>query len=399
MAANDDTIQPLVFTEQESGGNVPVAADDHVKIEEDVGTYDSGVASVLDNDFDYDGDPMTVAGGTFKGIYGTLILNSDGTFDYALSRSAQRLALGETVQDGFEYIVSDDDGRAAAMLVFHIAGLNDAPTANPDAGATGENKTLLIDVLANDSDIDNKAVLTLTAASAPVGQGTASVLNGKVQFDPGSDFDDLAAGESEVAVVRYTIADEHGASSSSTVTITVSGANDGPVANPDSATTSRDSGVVIDVLANDRDPDNGALLTVTAASVKAGQGSVAIVENEIRFDPGKDFDHLGAGESAVVYLRYTITDEHGASASSTVAISVTGREHREDNVPTDDGETLIGTAGNDKIDALGGDDEVFGGGGDDLLIGGSGSDFLSGEEGHDVLGGGDGDDNLAGGQR
>ena len=276
--------------------------------------------------------------------------------------------------------------------------MNNPPTANPDQAETRENKILLIDVLANDSDPDDKAVLAVTAAWAPFGQGTASILDGKVKFDPGSDFDYLGAGESRIVVVNYRIADEHGASSSSTVTITVAGSNDGPIAKADSATTSSDSGIVIDVLANDYDPDNGALLTITAASVKPGQGSVSIVENEIRFDPGKDFDHLGLGESAVVYVRYTIKDEHGASSSSTVAVTVTGREHREDNIPSDDGETLIGTKEHDKIDALGGDDSVFGLAGDDLLLGGSGSDFLSGDEGHDVLGGGDGDDNLSGGQ-
>jgi Ca2+-binding RTX toxin-like protein len=279
-----------------------------------------------------------------------------------------------------------------------IISFNEAPTANPDSASTRENKIVLIDVLANDRNGDDKTPLILAAASAPAGQGTASVLDGKVQFDPGKDFDDLAFGESEVVFVDYSVRNELGAWSSSTVTITVAGANDGPVAKADSATTSRDNGIVIDVLANDYDPDNGALLTVTAASLKPGQGSVAIVENEIRFDPGRDFDHLGAGESAVVYFRYTIKDEHGASASSTVAVTVTGREHREDNVPSDGGETLIGTKDHDKIDALGGDDEVFGLAGDDLLLGGTGSDFLSGEEGHDVLGGGDDDDNLSGGQ-
>ena len=307
VAANDGTsgngdgettrFQPMLFTMQESGGSAPVAADDYFEIDEDAGTYRSGVASVLDNDYDFDGDAMTVAGGTFEGTYGSLALNPDGTFVYALSDAAQRLALGETAQDGFEYIVSDDDGSASAMLVFQIAGRNDAPTANPD-----------------------------------------------------------------------------------------------------SATTSRDSGVVIDVLANDYDPDNGALLTLTAASVKAGQGSVSIVENEIRFDPGKDFDHLGAGESAVVVIRYAIKDEHGASAKSAVEVTVTGREHRDGNVPTDEGETLIGTKEQDEIDALGGDDFVYGLAGDDLLLGGRGSDFVSGEEGDDVLGGGDGDDSVSGGQ-
>jgi Ca2+-binding RTX toxin-like protein len=277
-------------------------------------------------------------------------------------------------------------------------GLDFGPTANPDSDSTRENKTVLIDVLANDRAGDGKGPLTITAASAPAGQGAASVIDGKVLFDPGRDFDHLALGDTAIVIVDYAIADESGASAASTVAITVAGANDGPVAKADSATTSRDSGVVIDVLANDYDPDDGALLTVAAASVKPGQGSVAIVENQIRFDPGRDFDHVGAGESALVYLRYTVRDEHGATASSTVAVTVTGREHRDENTPSDDGETLIGTKEHDKIDALGGDDSVFGLNGDDYLLGGAGSDFLSGEEGHDVLAGGEDDDNASGGQ-
>ncbi len=51
------------------------------------------------------------------------------------------------------------------------------------------------------------------------------------------------------------IEDEHGASSSSTVTITVTGTNDGPVANPDTDTTSENAVLLVDVLANDTDVD------------------------------------------------------------------------------------------------------------------------------------------------
>ena len=67
-------------------------------------------------------------------------------------------------------------------------------------------RSSLVDVLANDTDVDNGAVLTVTAASAPAGQGTASVVGNQVQFDPGTDFDYLAAGESADVVVNYTIA-------------------------------------------------------------------------------------------------------------------------------------------------------------------------------------------------
>ncbi len=477
---------------------MPVAGDDYVNITEDTGVYSSGAASVLDNDYDFDGDAMTVTAGIFTGAYGTLTLNSNGTYSYTLSAAAQALALGATAQDSFNYIVTDNDGSATGALTFTIAGLNDAPTANPDTPTTSENAVVLIDVLANDTDVDNGAVLTVTAASAPAGKGVATVVGNQVQFapgtafdhlaqgasevvviaysiadqhgatssstasvtvtgtndapvansdsaaghenqlltidvlandtdvddgaaktvvsasapagkgsasvlgnqvlfSPGTSFDRLAAGETETIVVSYTMQDEHGATSSSTVTITVTGTNDGPVANPDTRTTSESSAVVVDVLANDVDVDHNAVVNVVAASGPAGQGSVTIVENQVRFDPGTDFDHLGTGQTAVVVINYTIEDEFGVQSSSTVTITVQGRDEGSTSTGTEGDDMLIGTPGDDTISALGGDDAVFGLEGADLIDGGAGSDNLNGDEGDDVILGGDGIDQLSGG--
>jgi VCBS repeat-containing protein len=164
----------------------------------------------------------------------------------------------------------------------------------------------------------------VTSASAPAGQGLAGVVANLVQFDPGSDFDHLAEGESAEVVINYAIEDEHGAVANSTLTVTVTGTNDGPVANADTAVTDEDSSVLIDVLANDTDADEGAVLTVTAASAPAGQGTASVETNQVAFDPGTDFDYLGVGETASVEVSYTIEDEHGATSSSTVSITVTG---------------------------------------------------------------------------
>src|SRR5690349_18521365 len=93
-----------------NGGNgvdTIFAGGDHVFINEDTGTYSSGAASVKDNDFDFDGDPLTVTGGTFTGTYGTLTLNANGTYSYTLFASAQTLALGQNVTDSFNYTVTD----------------------------------------------------------------------------------------------------------------------------------------------------------------------------------------------------------------------------------------------------------------------------------------------------
>jgi VCBS repeat-containing protein len=167
-------------------------------------------------------------------------------------------------------------------------------------------------------------VLSLVSASAPSGQGSASVVAGEVQFDPGSDFDHLAEGATANVTVSYTMQDEHGAQSSSTVTITVTGTNDGPVAHADSGSATENQVISVDVLANDTDADDGHVLSLVSASAPSGQGSASVVAGEVQFDPGSDFDHLAEGATASVTVSYTMQDEHGAQSSSTVTITVTG---------------------------------------------------------------------------
>src|SRR5439155_22566732 len=118
--------------------------------------------------------------------------------------------------------------------------------------------------------------------------------------------------------------DEHGAQSSSPVTVIVTGTNDAPVAHADTATTSENAPITIDVLANDTDVDDGHSFSLVTVSAPAGQGSASISSNQLAFNPGSDFDHLAVGESQVVTLTYTMQDEHGAQSSSTVTLTVTG---------------------------------------------------------------------------
>ncbi|WP_260294506.1 retention module-containing protein, partial [Sedimenticola hydrogenitrophicus] len=91
------------------------------------------------------------------------------------------------------------------------------------------------------SDIDAGAVLTFgLVGDAPAG----FVLNsdGSWTFDPSdAAYQSLAVGASQVLVIPYTVTDEHGAMGSSTLTITVMGANDGPVAVDDTVAATEDT--------------------------------------------------------------------------------------------------------------------------------------------------------------
>ena len=319
------SIERLIFADAVidlTQNNAPIAFNDTASTDEDVGTY-SG-SSVLANDFDWEGDAMTATPGTFNGVYGTLTMNADGTYTYTPYASTQSLALGQTVTDTFTYTVSDGSLSDTGTVTITIAGRNDAPTANPDTATTGENSIVLVDVLANDTDVDNGAMLTVTAASAPAGQGSASVVANQVQFDPGTDFDYLDTGETAQVVVSYTITDEHGATSSSTVTITVNGANDAPVANDDTASTTEDAAVTGNVLANDTDVD-GETVTVANPGVYVGAyGTLTLnADGSYTYVPNAAAQGLDDGETAQDVFSYTASDGT-ASDSATLTVTVNG---------------------------------------------------------------------------
>jgi VCBS repeat-containing protein len=179
-------------------------------------------------------------------------------------------------------------------------------------------------VLANDSDVDDGHSFTLLSAAEPSGKGSVSVVANQLVFNPGAGFDHLAAGASETVTLIYTMRDEHGAESASTLSVTITGTNDVPVAVADTAAGTENQTLTIDVLASDSDVDDGHVLTLLSASASAGHGTVSIAGNQLVFNPGTDFDHLAAGATDTVTISYTLDDENGAESASTVTITITG---------------------------------------------------------------------------
>ncbi len=204
--------------------------------------------------------------------------------------------------------------------------VNVAPDAVDDAVATDEDASVTINVLANDTDLDGDN-LNVTSATLPDGVDGTVIVNadGTVSFTPGGGFDALGVGDTQDVVITYTISDGQGGTDTATATVTVTGSNDGPIATADTATTDEDSGVTIDVLANDTDLD-GDNLSVTSATLPDGvDGTVVInADGTVSFTPGGGFDALGAGETQDVAITYTISDGQGGTSTSTATVTVTG---------------------------------------------------------------------------
>ena len=97
---------------------------------------------------------------------------------------------------------------------------------------------MVVNVLANDSDVDGDT-LSITAANSS--NGAVSFAGSNITFTPAQDFNGPA-------LVTYTISDGNGNSDSANLTVDVQADNDAPVAADDSANTNEDNDVIIDVL-------------------------------------------------------------------------------------------------------------------------------------------------------
>ena len=195
------------------------------------------IIDVLANDSDLDGDTLSVSATTAPAS-GSVVINVDDTITYTPNTNFNG-------GDNFTYTVIDGQGGSAIATVnVTVNGTNDDPTAVDDGAVTNEDTAVIIDVLANDSDLDGDT-LSVSATTAPT-SGTVVINAGlTVTYTPDADFNGNDS-------FTYTMSDGQGGSATATVNVTVSAVNDDPTAVDDGAITNEDTPVLIDVLAKPR---------------------------------------------------------------------------------------------------------------------------------------------------
>ncbi|MDP2808944.1 MAG: Ig-like domain-containing protein, partial [Rhodocyclaceae bacterium] len=290
---------------------------------------------------------LTTLNGAAVGSYGTISLGTDGSYTYTLNNAnplVQQLAPTDTLTETYSYTLTDKDGDTSTEnLTITITGTNDAPVAVADTNTTAENVTLTVaaasGVLSNDTDPDSSDTHTVSAvngvpanvASNVTGSngGTFAIAaNGGYSFNPGAAFDDLAVGETRTTSVDYTNTDNNGLSASTTLTITVTGTNDAPVANPVSATGTEDPATPIAVTLTGTDvdgtvstftistlPPTGRLYYDAAMTLMVGLGDIVTATGNALTLYYQPF----AGWNGVVNFNYTATDNNGAVSPAAVA--------------------------------------------------------------------------------
>lgn len=175
--------------------------------------------------FDPNIGPQTYQGiGCDTKLGGHLLLMRDGHYTYTLdNRNIQNLAEGEVKQDSV--VIRSADGTTHTIKLT-VHGTNDKPTIAAQSHTVIEGGTLLHGQMVG-QDIDTGAQLHY---SAPQIDGLTLNTDGSYSFDPSNaSYQSLASGATKTLTIPVTVTDEHNASTTQTLSITITGVNNSAV--------------------------------------------------------------------------------------------------------------------------------------------------------------------------
>lgn len=258
-----------------------------------------------------------------------------------------------------DFTICDEGGECVSCTInFTVRPVNDRPecVAGPMVPAIVENGNAVIDFTRYVTDIDEK-----NNCGSGIDVGTITPMS-----DCGGTFDPLGGGVFRFTpppgfcgpcLITFTVSDSGSPPLSvlqpCPIPIQVLGNNDPPVAVDDMATTDEDTPVVIDVIGNDSDPDDGgpegcgcmldsSTIEITGFDPACSQGEPAVVFNNqlgrfaVRFNPAPDY----CGPCIFTY-RVSDTDGRGevCSTSNEATVTVTINPVNDPPVAVDDSAT------------------------------------------------------------
>jgi carbon monoxide dehydrogenase subunit G len=183
---------------------------------------------VLANDSDPENQALTITGvdsitgvNTSNGSTAEIV-NDNGTQKIRYTPKSELSGVTES----FTYTIKDSKGATASASVTVSVGSQQAPNAADDTPTTNYNTSVVIDVLANDSDPENQA-LTITGVDNITGVNTsdgstAEIVNDngrqKIRYTPGLE---VSQNTQEIKSFSYTIKDSMGATDTANVSVRV----------------------------------------------------------------------------------------------------------------------------------------------------------------------------------
>ncbi len=238
----------------------PIANNDTAALAED----NSASINVIANDTDPENDILTVINASVDNGEVTIESNNQLTYTPPLNFNGNAT---------ITYTISDNNGNSDnGSVAVTIVAVNDQPNVVAETGLiTNTLQTMVIDALANDSDVEQD---TLTLTDASTNAGTVSIINNQLYFS--------AAGiaENTTVEITYMVSDGSVGSVGSTATVVVG--NRLAEVNPDDFTTLPNSTIYIDdsiyspapiLIDNDSDLDPNDSITYLQQSLPVQNGT------------------------------------------------------------------------------------------------------------------------------
>ena len=244
----------------------------------------------------------------------------------------------------FTYTMRDAAGlQATATITVTVNNVNDNPTAVADSytGILEDSVANVLNVLANDTitpDVGETLTITAVGTSGATAQGGTVTTDGvQVFYTPAGDFFGADS-------FTYTISDENGGTSTTTVTLQVDNVNDAPTANQDRVMALKDFvDQDLEVLPNDSiAPDKNETLkivglgltpgTITSGPITTAEGGTATISadgTKIIYTPAAGFETDDTGRFDPFYYQISDRESDGLTSVALVEVDVL------DAVPSD----------------------------------------------------------------
>ncbi|MUJ20970.1 retention module-containing protein [Aliivibrio fischeri] len=328
---------------------------------EDIIPTATGALTAVDVDFTDTHTWLVDGGGVGK--YGTMTIDANGNWVYALDPSnPDTQALAENQQEFETFTIAVDDGNGgqnAIVITVEILGTNDVPIIGGKTSQTIiEDDKASVSGQLTDGDVDLTDTHTWTLLTDPQGlYGSISLdENGKWTYtiDNSSPLTQgLLEGQTEKEKFIIQVEDQYGAIDTIEVVVKVKGTNDVPELSGDlTGIVEEDSAItMVNGKLEPDDKDIGDTYTWTLDSKTGSYGTLTLTADGrwvYNLDNDKaSVQSLSEGEEVQDVFTVTVTDSFGASTSKEIVIDIVGDNDQPSISGATTGSTIEGTPGKD----------------------------------------------------
>jgi hypothetical protein len=197
-----------------------------------------------------------------------------------------------------------------------VSDINVAPViTSANAANVAENTTTVLTVTATDADLPVQTVSFSITGGADSSKFSIDTNTGELTFQAAPDYENPTDADTDnVYVVQVTANDGAGLTTTQTINVTVTGVNEAPVGNNDTATTYEFIPITFNVVSNDTDPEGDTL--VVSAVTQGANGTVTFAGGSVTYTPNANFSGLDS-------FTYTVSDGNGGTSTATIRVTVT----------------------------------------------------------------------------